>query len=151
MTCGKQAPGQLIIPGGVSPDAVPDILAAADLAVLPSRHEPFGLAAVEAWASETPLIASQVGGPAELLKDGRGGVLFRPGDHRALTSAITDLLADPERRARYAAHGRNRAMREFTWATRSRRLLDIYREVMAEPVVAPAPALRMPLPLAVAS
>lgn len=130
MTSGKRPPGRLIIPGGVDPSQIPNVLAAADLAVLPSQHEPFGLACVEAWASGTPLIASRVGGPAELLADPRFGRLFRPGDHKALQAQLTELLADPAERQRLGQAGRNRALADYTWASRSKRLLAIYDEVM---------------------
>jgi len=126
---GADAIGTLIIAGNRPPEEVADLTAAADLSVLPSRHEPFGLSCLEAWAAGTCLVAAEVGGPRWLLADGACGRLFPPGDDAALAAVLTELLDHPHRRAQLAAAGRARAAAEFTWERHVDRLLEIYREV----------------------
>ncbi len=79
-------------------------------AVVPSVWpEPFGMVALEAMAAGRPVVASAVGGLADLVVDGITGILVPPGDASALRSAIQALLAEPLLRARMGAAGRKRA------------------------------------------
>lgn len=84
-----------------------------DMAVLPSRRDPFPLAALEAMAAGVPVVATRVDGLAELL-DEDSGVFVPPEDPAALAAAITALAADPDRRSRLAAEARRRVMAELT-------------------------------------
>ena len=80
------------------------------VAVVPSVWpEPFGMVALEAMAAGRPVVASAVGGLADLVVDGATGILVPPGDAAALRSAIQQLLGDPLLRARMGAEGRRRA------------------------------------------
>src|SRR5262249_40268013 len=79
---------------------VPDLMAAADLVVLPSVAEAFGIVLTEALYLGTPVVASNVGGIPEIVTDGIDGVLVPPADSDALAGAIATLLQDPERRQR---------------------------------------------------
>jgi glycosyltransferase involved in cell wall biosynthesis len=88
--------------------------AGARVYVQPSRQEGFGLAVAEAMAGGLPIVASAVGGLAEVLDDGRAGVLVRPDDPQALAEAITTLLNDPLRAEQLASAGRARAVTEYT-------------------------------------
>ena len=108
-------------------EKVPDVLAAAQVAVLPSRHEPFGLSCLEAWAARRCLVAADVGGPRWLLRDGTAGRLFPPGDHEALRALLRELLDDDTQRERLARAGARRAQEEFTWERRAEGLLSLYR------------------------
>ncbi len=74
-----------------------------DIMLVPSLwQEPFGLVIAEAMARGLPVIASNVGGPAEILTHEVNGLLIEPGDERALATAITQLIEQPEKRARLA-------------------------------------------------
>lgn len=88
------------------------LLAAADLFVCPSRHEPLGNVVLEAWSAARPVVAAAAQGPSELIEHGRTGVLVPPDDPAALAAAISGLLAEPARAAALAASGR------VTWAER---------------------------------
>ncbi len=83
---------------------VADWLRAADVVVVPSRREPLGLAAVEALACGTPVIASNTGGLREVVRDGENGLLIPPDDPGALAAALLRML-DPELRASLGAAG----------------------------------------------
>jgi D-inositol-3-phosphate glycosyltransferase len=91
--------------GVVAPDAVPDWMLAADAVVVPSRREPLGLAAIEALASGTPVVASAVGGLRDVVLDGQNGILVPAGDPAAVAAALA-RLSDPELRTRLGQRGR---------------------------------------------
>lgn len=90
------------------------LLAAADLCVIPSRHEPFGNVALEAWASGVPLVAAAAAGPAGLLNDGDDGLLVPVDEPEALAVAIQRLVGDDALRGRLAAAGQRRWRAGFT-------------------------------------
>lgn len=140
----KGAKGNLHITGGIAPEEIPHIYAAADVSVLPSRHEPFGLACLESWAAGTALVAAEVGGPAWLLKGEVQGRLFPVGDREALGSILCQLLERPEERARHAAEGARRVVDEFGWRIQAKRLSEIYEIAIEKRSsignVAPTPA-----------
>jgi len=94
-------------------DDVGDLLAACDIAVLPSRREGLGVAALEAMAAARPLVASAVGGLADAVIDGRTGLLVPPGDSMTLGAALERLLRDPDLRARLGAAGPTRIAEGF--------------------------------------
>jgi len=123
------AAGRLVLTGNLDAAAIPDVLAAAEVAVLPSRHEPFGLAVLEAWAAGVPMVATQVGGPAWLLAEG-DGELVPPGDAEALRAALVRLLDDPGRCAALAAKGLKR-VQEFTWDRQWATVRALYDEAWA--------------------
>lgn len=86
-------------------DDVPDLVAACDVFVLPSRQEGLGVAALEAMAGARPVVASRVGGLGEAVIDDRTGLLVPPADVDALARALTRLLRDPALRERLGAEG----------------------------------------------
>jgi glycosyltransferase involved in cell wall biosynthesis len=112
-------------------DDVADLLAAADLCVLPSRWEARSLTAQEALRSGTPLVATRTGGLPGLLGD--AAELVPVGDAGALATAVTGVLSDPARSAELAAAGRRQA---DTWpdeAGTARTLVAVYRELLGPP------------------
>jgi glycosyltransferase involved in cell wall biosynthesis len=92
---------------------VPELLAAADVFVLPSRSEGLPLSVIEAMAAGLPVVASRVGGVPELVAGGETGMLVPPGDPEALAAALRALLDDAERRRALGAAGRRRAEAHF--------------------------------------
>lgn len=109
-------------------DDVADLLAAADVAVLPSRWEARSLLAQEALRLGVPLVATAVGGVPELV--GEAAELVPYGDAVALASAVSRLLSDPVRRAELAAAGRAQAR---TWQTEDEtvaQVLSVYDELV---------------------
>ncbi len=110
---------------------VADLLAAADLAVLPSRWEARSLTAQEALRAGTPLVAARTGGLPELLGD--AAELVPPGDAAALAAAVDALLGDPGRAAALAAAGRERAAGWPDEAATARQLVAVYRELLGPP------------------
>lgn len=92
---------------------VADLMAAADLVVLPSVAEAFGLVLTEALYLGTPVVATRVGGIPEIVTDRVDGVLVPPADSEALAVTIGDLLRDPEWRRRLAGAGRQKVLDRF--------------------------------------
>ena len=87
-------------------DQVLPLLSIADLFLLPSEQESFGLAALEAMACEVPVIASRVGGLHEVVEDGVTGFLHEPDDLDGMAESGIRLLQDPEMHRSFAAEGR---------------------------------------------
>jgi glycosyltransferase involved in cell wall biosynthesis len=92
------------------------LLAAAEVFVCSSRHEPLGNIVLEAWSAARPVVAAASQGPVELIADGVDGVLVPPEDPGALAVAIARLLDDAPRAAALAAAGRAAYGRDFTEA-----------------------------------
>ncbi|MEI7910992.1 MAG: glycosyltransferase family 4 protein [Verrucomicrobiota bacterium] len=104
-----------------------DLLAALDAFVLPSRHEPFGIVILEAWAAGLPVVASNVGGLQKLIAHERDGLHFPSGDVAALTASLARLGDDPGLRRALAAAGRIKVGEHYTWAAVHARLEQIYQ------------------------
>jgi glycosyltransferase involved in cell wall biosynthesis len=108
-------------------------LQAADLLVLPSPAEPFGLVVLEAMCRGVPVVAADAGGPREILEDG-SGVLFVPGDARDLGWKLLELLRSPERRRRLSRAGRARWEARFNLDRMARATFQVYREAISDRV-----------------
>lgn len=112
-------------------DDVPRIMAAADAVVHSSiRPEPFGRVIVEALACQTPVVASDAGGPREIVDDGETGFLTVPGDPASMAEAVEDLLANPSKARRMGEAGRRTATRRFSVAKFRSRIEAIYAGVV---------------------
>ena len=107
--------------------------ASADIFVLPSIEDGYGLVAAEAMSAGVPVIVSDRAGASELVQDGVNGFVVPAGDSGALAALINDLLADPDRRRRMGANARATA-RSRTW--------DAYGDDRYERVYAPLLGLR---------
>jgi glycosyltransferase involved in cell wall biosynthesis len=90
------------------------LLAACDVLVCPSRHEPLGNVVLEGWAQERPVVAAAAKGPAALITEGETGLLVPPDDADALAAALAQILHDRVLAARLAAMGRAAYEAEFT-------------------------------------
>jgi glycogen synthase len=113
---------------GHLPDrALVALLAAADVVVLPSRYEPFGIVALEAAAAGAPLVASTAGGLAELVVDGVTGLSVTPGDVEGIAAAIRTVLTDPASAARRARAAKSRLATEFNWQGIAKQTEAVYR------------------------
>jgi glycosyltransferase involved in cell wall biosynthesis len=93
------------------------LLAAADMLVCPSRHEPLGNVVIEAWAAGRPVVAAASAGPAALIRDGETGLLVPLEDADALAQAMTRLAQDGTLRSQLAAAGRAAHAAEYSEAT----------------------------------
>jgi L-malate glycosyltransferase len=114
-------------------DRVSELLPLADLMLMPSEMESFGLAALEGMACETPAIATLVGGVAELITDGVDGLLFPVGDVEAMAAASIALLTDPERHLAMCKAARKTAQDRFCSTRILPRYVKFYESLIGNP------------------
>ncbi len=106
-------------------DELIQLYRAADIFVLPSDHETFGIAAIEAASSGAALVVTPTGGLEDLVVDGETGFLVEDPTVEALAASLRRLVEDPALRERFGAAARQRAVAEFDSARNAQRLLDL--------------------------
>jgi glycosyltransferase involved in cell wall biosynthesis len=119
--------GRVEFAGPVPHAALPRRYREADLFVLPSLSDAFGIPVVEAMACGLPVVAARTGGIQDSVEHGRTGLLVEPGDAGALAAAAQELLADPARARSMGEAGRERAVRLFSWDRAAALLAEHYR------------------------
>jgi len=112
-------------------DSLPYYYSAAELVVMPSHYESFGMVALESMACGTPVIASLVGGLIHLVEDGVTGYHVPVEDPFALSERISGLLKDKALRYRMG-HDAFAFAKKFDWSDISGRIIDVYRELLPE-------------------
>ena len=113
--------------GRVENHLLPEVVAAADLLVFPSRREGFGIAAIEAAAMGTPTLAARVGGLQSAVAEGVSGEFFTCGDADDLAEKMNTMLDDPEKLAALRATAREHAVAGFDKTLYDAYWLDLYR------------------------
>lgn len=113
--------------GHLGHDDLVATLHGADAAVLPSHYEPFGIVALEAAATGTPLVTADVGGLGEAVIDGRTGLSFEARDVDGLAAAVVATLDDPAAAQRRAVAARDRLTADFTWETVAAQTARVYQ------------------------
>jgi glycosyltransferase involved in cell wall biosynthesis len=117
---------------GISDAELVDLIRSAEVACVPSLYEGFSLPAAEAMATGTPLVATTGGAIPEVAgRDGETCLAVPPGDAGALAAALGRLLEDRELRVRLGRAGRERVLRNFTWARAAQGTVARYREAIA--------------------
>ncbi len=111
-------------------DDMDRLLSVSDVLVLPSELESFGLVALEAMASEVPVIATRVGGVSEVVDDGTDGFLLAVGDTEAMADAASRLLEDEALRVRMGKAGREHAGRSFCHDRIVGQYVDLYKRTI---------------------
>jgi glycosyltransferase involved in cell wall biosynthesis len=114
-------------------DDVPEILRASDVTLLASWEEPFGRTVAEAMAAGTPVIATSIGGPAEIVDHDVDGILLEPRQPLRWGRELLALLDDPERRERLAAHARARAVASFGREAHVGAVMEVWRAALSSP------------------
>lgn len=112
--------------GRADHDQLLKLLHRADVAVLPSHYEPFGIVALEAIAAGTPLVATNVGGLGEAVIDGKTGLSCPPRDVPALAATVRTVLDDPPAAQQRALAARERLTSDFDWHTVATRTAQVY-------------------------
>ena len=113
---------------GLPDEEYAQLLASAEVAVVPSLYEGFSLPAVEHLASGTPLVASRAGALPEVVAD--AAVLVKPGDPEEFATALRGLLDDGAQRAELAARGLARVRERFAWPAVAAATVGLYRKAI---------------------
>jgi glycosyltransferase involved in cell wall biosynthesis len=117
--------------GRVDQTRTPALFRSADAVLCTPWYEPFGIVPLEAMACGVPVIAASVGGLTDTVVDGVTGTLVPPHDPEAIASAVSSLLADPERIARFGAAGRARVELRYSWQRVALETAAVYRKAAA--------------------
>ena len=104
----------------------------ADIFSLVSVHEPFGIVVLEAWAAGIPVVASRVGGLADLIEDGENGLLLEPEDAIGLAQSWNQVISDAEFRKNLIHNAKRQVQNQYSWDAVTRNLIGIYQEVLYE-------------------
>lgn len=121
-------------PGRLSQEILPYYYAAADVCVVPSHYEPFGLVAIEAMASHTPVVASDVGGLQFTVVPEKTGLLAPPQDVGAFSAAIDRILGNPQWRDQLGQAARKRVETKFSWEGVASELAQLYTQLLQQKV-----------------
>jgi glycogen synthase len=118
------------LPGFISAEQKRDLLAAIEVLAMPSRTESFGIAYLEGWANNKPVIAAHAGAVPEIVRDGETGLLVEFGNVGDLAASILELLADDHLAARLGRAGNELTLRKYTWSHVFDRVLRAYSQVL---------------------
>jgi len=119
-------------PGRLGREILPTYYAAADVAVVPSHYEPFGLVTIEAMACYTPVVGSSVGGLLYTVAPEETGLLAPPKDVDAFQIAIDRILDNSEWAAQLGQNARSRVETQFSWKGVAHQLSDLYIQLLTQ-------------------
>lgn len=128
LACQLGLQDRVVLAGRLDRRRVAWTMANADVFVLPSRIEPFGIVVLEALRAGRPVVVSSRGGASEIVRDEREGLVADPFDTEGLAVAISRLLDDSELAGRLASAGRER-VNHFSWERITGQYTKLYREV----------------------
>jgi len=106
----------------------------ADILVVPSWYEPFGMVILEGMINGWAVAALAVGGPAEILRDGKTGLLYPPRDAEALAQSILQLVFDANLRKRIANAGAAAVRETWLWPQVVEKMCSVYAEAIGSHV-----------------
>jgi glycosyltransferase involved in cell wall biosynthesis len=110
---------------------VPDLLGAADALVLPSWNEALPTVLIEAGAASLPVVATNVGGAPEIVREGETGYLVEPGDAAAIADRLTRVLNDPPHSRTMGESARRRVTEIFSLERQAQHMVAVYKSVLA--------------------
>ncbi|MBL4890058.1 MAG: glycosyltransferase family 4 protein [Candidatus Lindowbacteria bacterium] len=125
---------RVLVLGGLPPDAedLLDAFAAAEIFLLASVHEPFGIVVLEAWAASTPVIATNVGGLRTLIDEEETGLKFEVSNLEGLLRQTRRLLSNDTFKRSLAQKGKQKAQTQYSWKAVTDQLIDFYEEVRGQ-------------------
>lgn len=123
---------KVLFTGFIPNDDRDRLYSVASCAVFPSLYEPFGIVALEAMAARTPVVVSEVGGLAEVVRHGETGITVYPNNPDSLAWGITHTLQRPDWARQRAENAYRMVLDEYNWPVIARRTLATYERVVAE-------------------
>jgi glycogen synthase len=143
---------QIQFTGWLTPQQLTNWYRKADILVVPSWYEPFGMVILEGMLNGVAIAASAVGGPKEILDHERTGLLFPAKNAKALAEAILRLVRDPDRRLQIAAAGASEVREKWLWRRIIEKMKRVYEELMRAARVEASPKRKVaPRALAIAA
>jgi glycogen(starch) synthase len=124
--------GQFEFTGWLSAEELARWYATADILVVPSWYEPFGMVVLEGMLYGLPIIATDIGGPAEILEPGRTGLLVPPRDPEQLARAIIGLIGAPQTRRRLGLVAARVVRQTWSYTRVVDEMRSVYDEAIAE-------------------
>jgi glycogen(starch) synthase len=122
---------QISFMGWLAPDEAEEWYDSADVLVVPSWYEPFGMVILEGMLHGLPIVASAIGGPAEILEHERTGLLFPPRDVEALACALLRFVENPAQRRNIGTAAVEEVHREWLWSRIVEKMRCVYQEMMS--------------------
>jgi D-inositol-3-phosphate glycosyltransferase len=130
--CNELTVGKMVVfLGKRGQDTLPYYYSAAEVVVMPSHYESFGMVALEAMACGTPVIASQVGGLAFLVQDGVTGFTVPSEDYNALCERLTAILGDDLLRQQMGRNAEKYAQ-NYDWEKIANQIVGVYRDLIGK-------------------
>jgi len=114
--------------GFVPDDKLIELFKSCDLVCIPSRNEPFGIVVLEAWSAGKPVVATNVGGPSEIIENFVTGVKVYPNNPESIAWGIKYLINNPEEIKKISENSL-KAVKEFTWDKIADKTLDVYKKL----------------------
>jgi|SRR5215213_2683862 len=125
----RQYRSQIHFTGWLTPDKVSEWYQRADILVMPSWYEPFGMVILEGMLHGLPIAATAVGGPVDILEHDKNALLFAPKDVDALADAILQLVRRPALRHRVGQEAAREVRHHWLWPNIVKKMQAVYREV----------------------
>ena len=119
----------VIFLGKRAQDTLPYYYSAADILIMPSYYESFGMVALEAMACGTPVVASQVGGLPYLVQDGKTGLIVPSGDPEALVAPLDRLMKDKDLREKLGSQAADYA-KQYSWENITTQIVKVYEDLL---------------------
>jgi glycosyltransferase involved in cell wall biosynthesis len=119
---------QIHFTGWLTPDKVNEWYERADILVMPSWYEPFGMVILEGMLHGLPIAATSVGGPGDILEHRRNALLFPPRNVEALTDAMLQLIRKPDLRQRIGREAAREVRKNWLWPNVVKKMRDVYTE-----------------------
>jgi len=123
--------GLVVFLGKRGQDTLPYYYSAAEVVVMPSHYESFGMVALEAMACGTPVVASQVGGLAFLVRDGETGYVVPGNDVQKLARRLIEIIKDKELRNKLGSKSAEYAQL-YAWEIISEKMIELYNQVLGK-------------------
>ena len=116
---------------GFIPDSeLPKLIASADVLVVPSIYEPFGIVALEGMAAGTPVVAANVGGLAEIIEHEKTGVLVYPGNPESIAWGVNRVLSDPGFSRWITENAKNKVKEVYSWNAIAEKTVALYERII---------------------
>ena len=116
--------------GFASDKEVINLMTSADVLVVPSVYEPFGIVALEGMASGVPVVASQVGGLSEVIEHNRTGLFVYPRSPESIAWGIDRVLSDPDHAKWLTENAKEKLHKAYSWEAVAMKTVEVYRKVV---------------------